>query len=1190
MQNLVWKSVLIIAVLALCVFALYPPSQKIRLGKDLQGGTSLVYLVNMPAETVDKAGLLAQTITVLKDRVNPQGVLDISMQPLGVDRIEIVMPLPNDAVKSLRKVYDDKLSALKSSSQITEAQLDEALRFNRAPAEFGASSGIDTGKITALQDSFNALQEARQTLTAARAAATQPAATEPPATTQPEAMFMLEQRVADALDKYEALRAEVLSLNLDAARVVRVVSLSNERKAMKDATGKILLDEKGETQYEPSPRTVAVDALKKQYPQLVNQIDEVLKAHDEYQSKRTTLDDPEDLMRLLRGAGVLQFQIVVKNSSPEGLNIQTMRQQLAELGPGNTESSVARWYPINSTKEWAKEPALESELERDPQTYFANRFDMVAERYNGTIYLLLYTAPGKAMLHDANNRWSVESTNRTQDQLGRAAVSFRLDPSGGNLMSRLTGAHVQQKMAIVLDDQVYTAPNLNSQIGNSGIIEGDFSVDDINYLIRVLAAGSLSARLSDQPIAINTLGPTLGRDNLQRGLMACMWSVVAVAVFMILYYFQAGMIANIAVIANAVMVFGVMAMIDGTFTLPGLAGIALTIGTAVDANILINERIREELERGEDLRSAVRLGYSKAFSTIIDANVTNLIVCVVLVKTATTEVKGFALTLMIGILGTLFTALFMTRVIFNFLIDAGIMKRMPMLATTFPAVHRLLQPNLDWIGLRRVFIPVSMVLVLVSWVLVLSRGNGLFDTEFRGGLAISMRTREEPPQSGKRLALKQLDVEERVQSIGKKAESMPPSPQRDVLMELKNADVVTIGDTQTVDGVLAAEGFQVKVALPPSAPDAASFKDAVVGSLLEVLGHDIDVTEPLRFAGSGNADQTQFTFPVLSPVLGENIKRPEATQNVGPLLGGVAIVIDDLNPPATVADIESRLGKMRDQPDFMNTKGRDQKVFGLEAADPANPAAGFKSVVIVVADPLVNYSKVDFDTWERSLASREWALVNESLSRPPSFEQISEFSSAVASTLRANAIVAVVLSLLGILVYIWIRFGSLRYSTGAIVALVHDVSIAMGALAISQIIGETAFGKALLLESFHIDLNVIAAVLTLIGYSLNDTIVVLDRIRENRGKRMFATAEIVNASINQTFSRTTLTSLTMLISLIILYVYGGTGIRPFAFCMLIGMFVGTYSSIAIAAPLVFKGHDADDRHAELPMVPAAAAA
>jgi SecD/SecF fusion protein len=264
---------------------------------------------------------------------------------------------------------------------------------------------------------------------------------------------------------------------------------------------------------------------------------------------------------------------------------------------------------------------------------------------------------------------------------------------------------------------------------------------------------------------------------------------------------------------------------------------------------------------------------------------------------------------------------------------------------------------------------------------------------------------------------------------------------------------------------------------------------------------------------------------------------------------------------------------MRDQPDFRDAFGREVQVVGLDAADPTDPSKGFTSLAVLVTDPLTDYGKVDFEIWDSRLAAREWALVSHALERPATLEQISEFSSAVAQTFRANAIVAVFLSIAGILVYIWVRFGSLRYSAGAVLALAHDVSIGIGALALSQYIATTAFGQNLLLLEFHIDLEVVAAVLTLIGYSLNDTIVILDRIRENRGKLQFPTAEIVNKSINQTFSRTVLTNLTMIISLMVLYIVGGPGIRAFAYVMLVGMIVGTYSSVAIAAPMVFKGHD-----------------
>ena len=231
-----------------------------------------------------------------------------------------------------------------------------------------------------------------------------------------------------------------------------------------------------------------------------------------------------------------------------------------------------------------------------------------------------------------------------------------MDQGGAAALGRLTGPHVGENMAIVLDEKVYGAPTLQSRISNSGQITGSYSEQEVNYLIRVLAAGALEARLSPEPIAVNVLGPSIGRENLVIGLEAVALSVIVVALIMVGYYFLAGLVADIALVLNGIIIFGVMAMIDGTFTLPGLAGIALTIGMAVDANVLIYERIREEIvNHGEKLRDAVRLGYSKALSAILDGNITNLIVCFVLYQTAATEVKGFALTLSIGVLATLFT-------------------------------------------------------------------------------------------------------------------------------------------------------------------------------------------------------------------------------------------------------------------------------------------------------------------------------------------------------------------------------------------------------------------------------------------------------------------------------------------------------------------------------------------------------
>jgi SecD/SecF fusion protein len=284
--------------------------------------------------------------------------------------------------------------------------------------------------------------------------------------------------------------------------------------------------------------------------------------------------------------------------------------------------------------------------------------------------------------------------------------------------------------------------------------------------------------------------------------------------------------------------------------------------------------------------------------------------------------------------------------------------------------------------------------------------------------------------------------------------------------------------------------------------------------------------------------------------------------------GGVIVHVKNITPAVTLEDIENRIDRMRQQPEYArDAAGREVKVFGVKRGD----GDGYADIAVAVYDPDINYLRNDPELVDERVAATEWQLIETALSQPQSLDQVSSFSSQIARTMKANAIVAVVLSLLGILAYIWFRFGSLRYSLAAIVALVHDVMITLGALAIAGFIAnETFFSQTLKIEAFQIDLGVIAALLTVIGYSLNDTIVILDRVRENRGKRPLPTMKIVNASINQTISRTVLTSLTTLIAVSIIYMAGGSGIRPFAFCLLVGIIVGTYSSVAIAAPLVFK--------------------
>ncbi|MCH8005330.1 MAG: protein translocase subunit SecD, partial [Planctomycetes bacterium] len=822
---------------------------------------SLIYHVRIDSKDSNPLATLNQVISVLKERVNPKGLLDISMQPLGLDRIEIVMPLPSQTVLDLRRDYQVALEALLKDAQIEGGKLQTALAARTAVEEFGRE-GMRGDQIEKLQAAYDRHQSAADRFESAQ-----------PSDATPSEIGTLAQAVADALLEFEEQLAVVLKLSLERVRLERALRLSTDPQQQSNLQGGPITDSQtGMPVMGPSPREAELDAITQEFGLGSERLEELVESYDGYAAKRRGFDDPEDLMRLLRGAGVLEFRIAVDANDPQGVNPNDLRTQLAERGAANTDSSVARFFQINDLSQWYDTPDQLAALQADPVTYFRSApWNLVAGERDLKYYLLLYTTDDKTITHEQGRTWSVVGTSLTVDNLGRDAVLFRLDAPGGAAMRRLTSLHVNDPMAIVLDGQVYSAPNIVQSIGSSGIITGSFSQAEVNYLTRVLAAGSLKARLTPDPIAINTLGPSIGQDNLVRGLKAFVVALIAVALFMMAYYFFAGMVADLALLANGVIIFGFMAMIDGTFTLPGLAGIVLTIGMAVDANVLIYERIREELVSGEvDLRGAIKLGYAKALPTIIDANVTNLIICVVLYYFATTEVKGFALTLGIGIVATLITALFVTRVIYELYTDIFGFKRLNMLPTVVPAIHRMLAPNIGWMGMRKVFWTFSILAVIGSISLVSIRGIEMFDTEFRGGVAATMLTvpidadgdgqpdKKEGASDVTRLMLPHTGiegVEQRIHHLAEKynknsAEFDPQANSRFrnalaasgsdlneqtvdmIIREFAIASVLTVGETENRDGVVYASGFQVKVPNAKGLPEEKTISDVIIAAVV----------------------------------------------------------------------------------------------------------------------------------------------------------------------------------------------------------------------------------------------------------------------------------------------------------------------------------------------------------------------
>ena len=350
------------------------------------------------------------------------------------------------------------------------------------------------------------------------------------------------------------------------------------------------------------------------------------------------------------------------------------------------------------------------------------------------------------------------------------AVRFEFDARGAARFGRLThdhrpeeGGSFQYQLAIILDNLVMSAPHLKNEIRDSGIIEGGpqgFKAKEVDHLVQVLRAGSLPASLNPTPVQEEKVGPTLGDDTIAKGMFAIWVSLLVVPVFMVFYYRFAGVVAVLALLANMILLLGSMAFIQATFSLPGLAGLALTIGMAVDANVLVFERMREEKERGASLAQQIRNGFNRAWVTIFDSHVTNFLAALVLYIVGTEQVKGFALTMIIGMAWNLFTAVFMSRVIFEMCYTEGWLKKITMLKI-------LDKTSIDFVGPRYYCMAGSMILIVLGLFATVYRWQGMFNIDFTGGTLVTIRLNENDP------SVKPLSESDRAQLVRTKAKDLP---------------------------------------------------------------------------------------------------------------------------------------------------------------------------------------------------------------------------------------------------------------------------------------------------------------------------------------------------------------------------------------------------------------------------------
>lgn len=1128
---------MVLALLVLLSAYITPISDKIRLGKDLRGGFSLQYqLLIDQSQNADE--VMNTTITVLKDRIDPTGTMDLSMVPQGRDRLEISMPQPNENVTKLRDEYLQMLDDIRAK-EITGRDFDRMLAMvgEEQQAEIDRLAGDNENRKSLMNRAVSLLAEER----AASDQLRQMIENEAPA----EEVDAKVAEIAASSIQLDMTRDELLSTVLVADDLQAALDRPNQDKAVLD-------DDNDKPFMIDSPRKTAIKALKEALPNEHATIDAVIAKYDTYRDERNTLDDPSDLVRLLQGSGVLEFRIAP--GIGDHVEEESLRQRLRAEGPRLASTRDALWFPLADPTSWVNSIQEAKFMLASPVEFFRTR-NFVVEVYDGTYYMLLWDTPRDSLTQNGSqNNWRVARAFETSDESGRPAVGFRMDVNGGTLLGKLTESNTGKPMAVLLDNKVFTAPNLISKISSQGQITGIDSAAERAQIIRTLNAGTLTATLSPQPISQSILGPELGQDNLDAGLIAGIVALILVSIFMIVYYFMSGLIAVVALLCNAILILGMIVLGNVTLTLPGIAGIILTFGMAVDANVLIFERIREERRNGLDLRPAIKLGYSKALSSIVDGNVTNLIVCLVLANIGTQEIKGFAITLGIGVVGTLFSALVISRLIFGLMTEKMAVRNMPMLPNAVPVIEKMLEPKIDWLKFRVIFIIISVCYVSLGIGMIFHQGSEMLDTEFRGGTAITMRFKAD--DNGELVTMTRPEVLEKIVAIGDSAS------ENDETRLLSSAQVLPVNPED--DGITSST-FRIKTLATNS---------ETLGALINESFADVLPTKPkLSFDGMDTEDlRLAPVYAITENRLGQIIDRPNVTADVSDYSGGVAIVMDNITPTATEAELRDRLEYMRRDQQFSGLLSREWDIVILDGS----PEEIISAAVVVIDEGLSVFESKD--RWDAEVAEREWSLVTQALTRSESLAGIGQFDPAVASTFRGKAVAAVSLSLLLITIYIWVRFGSVRYSLAALVALMHDVLTAIGLIALAEIVYDNpatnGIAQQLNLMPFKIDLGLIAALLTIIGYSLNDSIIIMDRIRENKGKLEYASRKVVNLSINQTISRTVITSGTTLAAVIILYAAGGEGVRAFSFTLLVGVLVGTYSSVAVAAPLVWSAkHD-----------------
>ncbi|HEV3415659.1 MAG TPA: protein translocase subunit SecF, partial [Pirellulales bacterium] len=878
---------------------------------------------------------------------------------------------------------------------------------------------------------------------------------------------------------------------------------------------------------------------------------------------------------------------------------------------------------------------------------------------------------------------------------------FSFNSEGASRFGELTGQNlpdpvsgVGRDLAIVLDGSLMSAATIRSRISDNGRITGSFSDEDVNFIVDVLNAGALPAALQKEPVSEERISAELGQDTIQNSFVSMIVSTAAVLLFMLFYYRFAGIVANAAVIFNLVLVLALMIVFKAAFTLAGLAGLVLSVGMAVDSNVLIYERMREEKERGAALRMVIRNGFGRAMATIIDTHSTTIITGVILYAIGTEQLRGFAVTLVMGLAVNLFTAVFCARVVFD------VAERQRWL-TELKMLKLFGETKIDFVSIMKPAIAISILISAAGIVAVCLRGSTILDVDFTGGSEVQIAFNPDKAEdvSQVRKALDQPDVakilpdatvsavtsakgQENTQFVvrtsndkirevedelskvfgdrlrhykaarftnphrieakapaavvpeagppksssgattGTQTHNVTPPPIVPPNAETPKPDTgktdsskadATKADSSKADGSKNATGkndtgkteggkSDAKPAPAPE-PNKGSFLPRLDRILLALAAPSVllaDDNGAKNPAGAKSDSAPKADTGDTKPALDTKSKGTDKAVDAKPSESTAAKQAES-TPPDTKPVDEKAAPKSGDTkasaPEATSAEksrfaarasaapGRDSFIGGTEVTLEFDDPIKYDSLKELL-DQTIDPKKVQYDlsnpeyaagskehafnTWTLRLSippEQATAILNSfatKLASTPVFLGDSTIGSRVAADTERTAIVALIASIAMIVVYIWIRFQNVIYGIGAVVALVHDVLVTVAGVALSYYVA--GFLGFLLVDPFKISLNVVAALLTIVGYSISDTIVIFDRIREVRGKSPDLTEEMINKSVNQTLSRTVLTVFTVLLVTIILYIAGGQAIHAFAFTMLIGLISGTYSSVYIAAP------------------------